>query len=136
MAGCVYVIGVLWCVAQLVYAAWFTRRLARESVHIAGRRYESRWISVPVTVGRRILLPAGWREWDAEKLAAVLAHEEAHVARADWAVAAMARVNRCVFWFHPVSWWLERVLARLAEQAAMTRRLAVSPDRENVRECA
>ncbi len=130
VAGYVYAIGVLWCSAQLLYAAWFTRRLVRESMPVGGRRYESRWISVPVTVGRKILLPVGWREWDSGKLAAVLAHEEAHVARADWAVAAMARVNRCVFWFHPLAWWLERVLARLAEQVCDDAAMAAAPDRE------
>ncbi len=130
IAGWVYGIGVLWCAAQLVYAGWFTRRLVRESVTVGERRYESNSITVPVTVGRKILLPVGWREWDAGKLAAVLAHEAAHVARADWAVAAMARVNRCVFWFHPLAWWLERVLARLAEQVCDDAALAVLPDRE------
>ncbi len=130
VAGGVYFIGVLWCTAQLVYAAWFTRRLVRGSVPVGGRRYESGRISVPVTVGRTILLPLGWREWDTGKLAAVLAHEEAHVARADWAVAAMARVNRCVFWFHPLAWWLERELARLAEQVCDDAALAVTADRE------
>ena len=55
---------------------------------------ESASISVPITVGQispAILLPTGWREWDPAKLRAVLAHEEAHVRRADWAIGAMAR---------------------------------------------
>ncbi len=29
----------------------------------------------------------------------------------------MARVNRSVFWFHPLAWWLERKLAALAEES-------------------
>jgi TonB family protein len=29
----------------------------------------------------------------------------------------MAGLNRCLFWFHPAAWWLERQLAMLAEQA-------------------
>jgi len=75
---------------------------------------------VPLTVGwlrPRILLPADWREWEPAKLAAVLAHERTHVRRADWGIALLAGVNRCIFWFHPLAWWLERRLAVLAEQA-------------------
>jgi TonB family protein len=81
---------------------------------------ESQEIAVPVTVGwtrPKILLPAGWDAWDAERLNAVLVHERTHVRRGDWAIAAMAGVNRCVFWFHPLAWWLERELAVLAEHA-------------------
>jgi GWxTD domain-containing protein len=73
-----------------------------------------------MTIGQfqpTILLPAGWREWDSAKFQAVLAHEEAHVRRADWAIGVMARVNCCVFWFHPLAWWLKRQLGLLAEEA-------------------
>jgi uncharacterized protein (TIGR03435 family) len=73
-----------------------------------------------VTVGwlhPSVLLPLEWREWDRERLDAVLAHEGAHVRRRDGLVASLAEVNRCVFWFHPLAWMLERKLALLAEQA-------------------
>jgi GWxTD domain-containing protein len=73
-----------------------------------------------MTVGQiapTVLLPIGWREWDSAKLQAVLAHEEAHVRRADWAIGVLARVNCCIFWFHPLAWWLKRELALLAEYA-------------------
>ncbi len=42
---------------------------------------------VPGSVGcfrARIVLPRGWRDWDAVKLRAVLAHERAHLRRRDW----------------------------------------------------
>ena len=29
-------------------------------------------------------------------------------------VALVARLNLCLFWFHPVAWWLERKLAMSA----------------------
>src|SRR4029077_20693419 len=29
----------------------------------------------------------------------------------------LAALNRCIFWFHPLAWWLERKLAMLAEEA-------------------
>ena len=108
---------------RLAFGYLFTRRLVRASRRTElgpGAIYESCWISVPLTLGwlrPKILLPAGWREWEAPKLAAVLAHERTHVKRADWGIALLAGMNRCLFWFHPLAWWLERRLAALAEQA-------------------
>ncbi len=106
---------------RLMLGYIFTRRLVRSSMPTEELRVrESERISVPMTVGQfqpTILLPAGWREWDSAKLQAVLTHEEAHIRRADWAIGVMAHINCCVFWFHPVSWWLKRELALLAEYA-------------------
>jgi len=85
-----------------------------------------------MTVGQiapTILLPIGWREWDAAKFQAVLAHEEAHIRRADWAIGVMARINCCVFWFHPLAWWLKRELALLAEYACDDLALSQMGDR-------
>lgn len=81
---------------------------------------ESKATLVPFTAGWQdptILLPSDWREWDSFKLRAVLAHEMAHIRRGDWLIALMAAVNRTLFWFHPLAWWLERKLADLAEEA-------------------
>jgi uncharacterized protein (TIGR03435 family) len=93
---------------------------------------ESRAVAVPVTVGlirQAILLPVEWRHWSIEKLRAVLAHEVAHVRRRDLPVAFTAHLNRCLFWFHPLSWWLERTLAATAEQAADEDAISVVGDR-------
>ena len=82
--------------------------------------FESALVAVPVTVGLfrpRVILPLGWREWTADTLTAVLAHERAHVERQDPLVTALARLNCAIFWFHPVAWWLEARLATLAEHA-------------------
>jgi beta-lactamase regulating signal transducer with metallopeptidase domain len=65
----------------------------------------------------RIVLPSSWSTWTAADLHATLAHETAHIRRRDTLVALVARVNRSVFWFHPLAWWLERALASSAEQA-------------------
>ena len=81
----------------------------------------SRSVIVPMTAGFAepvILLPDDWQSWDAWKLRAVLAHELAHIRRDDWLVTVAASVNRCLFWFHPLAWWLERHLSALAEQAS------------------
>jgi TonB family protein len=78
---------------------------------------ESGSISVPLTAGWSILLPLGWRDWDGAKMDAVLAHEIAHVRRSDWLIRLLAGVNRSLFWFHPLAWWMERRLTTLAEEA-------------------
>jgi hypothetical protein len=76
----------------------------------------------------RVILPADWRTWPREKLTAVLAHELAHARRRDPFIALVAAVNKCLFWFHPLAWWLEHRLPVLAEHAADDAALAVSFD--------
>jgi ABC-type amino acid transport substrate-binding protein len=74
----------------------------------------------PVTTGvlcPRIILPTSWRLWAPEKLSAVLAHELSHVRRRDMLIAFLSHLNRCIFWFHPLAWWLEQKLATTAELA-------------------
>src|ERR1039458_10148270 len=69
--------------SQIIDDPLVTRKLARTT---APRLAESELISVPVTMGAfrpTILLPTDWRNWDAAKLDAVLAHELSHVARRD-----------------------------------------------------
>jgi TonB family protein len=65
----------------------------------------------------KILLPLGWDSWTPEKLDAVLVHERNHVRRGDWPVALLSAINCCIFWFHPLAWWLDSRLKMLAEQA-------------------
>jgi beta-lactamase regulating signal transducer with metallopeptidase domain len=81
----------------------------------------SECINVPVTVGGfwpTILLPSDWREWDQEKLDAVLAHEFSHVVRRDALTQRISLLYRAIFWFNPLAWWMNRHLAELAEQAS------------------
>lgn len=96
------------------------------------RILESAAIRVPLTIGwlrPAVLLPPGWRDWDSSKLHAALSHEAEHVVRRDWLVAMLASLNKAVFWFHPLAWFLERRLARLAEEACDDRCLLELPDR-------
>jgi TonB family protein len=116
----VYAAGVLVYSGRLVYGYALTRRLLSDAtrvMYLDDVIYESSQISVPITIGDKIILPGEWHTWHPEKLEAVLVHERTHVRRADWAIAAMAAVNRCVFWFHPLAWWLEARLRTLAEEA-------------------
>jgi beta-lactamase regulating signal transducer with metallopeptidase domain len=96
------------------------------------RLAESELLSVPVTFGIRhpsILLPATWREWEPTELDAVFAHEISHVARRDALTERLSRLHRAIFWFSPLSWWLDRRLAELAEEASDDAALAAGADR-------
>jgi len=89
----------------------------------------SRDIGMPVTFGRVILLPADCLRWPVVKLQAVLSHERAHVARADYAVLLLAALHRAIFWFNPLSWWLPGRLAALMEAASDDAAIADLRDR-------
>jgi beta-lactamase regulating signal transducer with metallopeptidase domain len=92
---------------------------------------ESEWAKVPLTVGFRrpfIILPPDWRSWDDWRLRAVLIHESTHVRRRDWAIGSAAAFAKCVFWFNPLVWWLERRLSSLAELASDEASVRVSGD--------
>jgi bla regulator protein blaR1 len=90
---------------------------AREIWAAGGRVRASAAIAAPVTVGGNILLPSDCRDWTATTQRAVLAHERAHVAGGDFYVLLLSQLNRALFWFNPLSWWLHRRLASLAELA-------------------
>lgn len=98
----------------------------------APRLAESAMLSVPLMMGVRepvILLPEGWRAWDADEFTAVLAHELSHVRRGDALLQRLALLHRAIFWFSPLAWWLERHLAELSEQASDEAALASGADR-------
>jgi beta-lactamase regulating signal transducer with metallopeptidase domain len=72
-------------------------------------------IAMPATFASTILLPPSYTTWDATQRRAVLAHEDSHVRRADFYVLTLAAINRAVFWFNPLAWWLQSRIADLAE---------------------
>ena len=142
-----YLAGVLFFGVQLLGGLLLTRRALRNTRTIHSELWEyyelvadanvdldleeSDSVRVPLTTGSklmRVILPADWREWPREQLKAVLAHELAHARRRDPLIALVAAVNRCLFWFHPLAWWLEHRLPVLAEHAADDAALAVSFD--------
>jgi beta-lactamase regulating signal transducer with metallopeptidase domain len=75
-------------------------------------------IAAPMAIASTILVPRDYPAWPAFKRNAILAHEAAHVARGDFYIQVAARLNRAVFWFSPLSWWLYDRLALLAENAS------------------
>ena len=93
---------------------------------------ESDRIASPATLGVLrpvIVLPADWHEWEAAKLAAVLAHERSHIKRRDPAVQVLSAIHRALLWYSPFSWYLDRQIVRLAEQASDDAAVAASRDR-------
>jgi beta-lactamase regulating signal transducer with metallopeptidase domain len=49
---------------------------------------------------------------------AIVTHELAHVARADWLKLMVVRVSVALFWFNPLVWLLARAAHQLREEAA------------------
>jgi TonB family protein len=118
--------------ARLVEDARAASCLERQGWRVPSLR-ESDSVAVPLTTGwlrPQILLPRDWRSWDEVKLRAVLAHELSHVRRGDWLIAVLASLNKCLFWFHPLAWWLERQLLSLAEQASDDSSILATGDRQ------
>jgi TonB family protein len=115
----VYLLGLCVFLVRLATGTTRARRLAREATIIDGV-HASRFCAAPVTVGffrPVVILPEHWREWSRAQLDVILTHEGEHARRRDSRVQLLALLNRAVFWFHPVAWWLERNLSALAEQA-------------------
>jgi beta-lactamase regulating signal transducer with metallopeptidase domain len=119
------------CASKMIDDPLVTRKLARTT---PPRVAESELISVPVTMGAlrpTILLPADWRNWDAAKFDAVLAHELSHVIRRDPLTQRLSLLHRAIFWFSPLAWFLDRRLADLAEQASDEAALSCGTDRKH-----
>jgi len=82
-----------------------------------------------------MILPPDSSQWPRGKLDAVRAHEREHARRRDplWQTAAL--LNRALFWFHPLAWWLERNISGLAEEACDAAVLAGGCDPYAYSEC-
>jgi outer membrane protein len=115
----IYFAGAAVLLARLAIGSVRVLFLAREATVVRGLLTSAR-IATPFTFGLldpKILLPEGWDRWSDAQLAVVLDHEHTHVTRRDPLVQWLALLNRAVFWFHPLAWWLERHLAALAEDS-------------------
>ena len=118
-AAGVYLLGLCALLARLAVGIVRARTLVRKAADCGGLLTSGMCVA-PITVGLlrpRVILPENWRSWPLSQLDAVLAHETAHAARRDPLIHALALLNRALFWFHPLSWWLERRLSALAEEA-------------------
>jgi hypothetical protein len=115
----VYCLGLFAFLVRLSIGALRAHLLVRRAIRLNGV-LTSAHFAAPVTVGwfrPAMILPENWLNWPPGELDAVLAHEREHARRRDPLVQGLALLNRAVFWFHPLAWWLERRLSRLAEDA-------------------
>jgi hypothetical protein len=118
LAG-VYLLGLGVLLTRLAIGTARAHLLVRRAV-IRENRLTSSCCAAPVTVGclrPTVILPESWRDWPPAQLDAVLVHEHEHARRRDPLAQWLALLNRAVFWFHPLAWWLERRLSALAEEA-------------------
>jgi hypothetical protein len=135
LATAVYAIVAGMLLLRLAVGVFLTWRLARDATPVGepwtgGRRVRvSGLIGGPVTFASTILLPPHYRDWDARKRRAVLAHEGAHVANGDFYVLLLASLNRAVFWFSPLAWWQLARMAELAEAISDARAIEAVEDK-------
>lgn len=127
----IYLLGFCALSMRLAIGTVRAQRLLRRAVNCEGR-LTSDLCAAPVTVGwlhPAVILPEDWRRWPGAQLSAVLAHEDEHARWRDPLVQWLALLNRAIFWFHPLAWWLERRLSGLAEEACDAAVLARGHDR-------
>ena len=65
-----------------------------------------------------ILVPTYVLDWPAEKYAAMIRHEQAHIDRQDWLWQTFAECVTAVLWFHPLVWLAAARLRSEAEHTA------------------
>ncbi len=120
----IYFVGLILCGLRLAAGLLLTLRLYRRAGAVDAEWSEGRDIRVsaeiqsPVSLAGAILVTVDYRDWSPAKRAAVLAHEEAHIARGDFFVQLAARIHCVLFWFSPFAWWLQSKLAEIAETAS------------------
>lgn len=121
---------------RLGWSAWRLRRLERSLKPATGAALNeiSREIglkhvpclligaenAVPMVWGvwrPRLLLPAGFESWTAEKLRGVLLHELAHLKRGDPLALWIAHWVKALHWFNPLAWLTIRQLRADQERA-------------------
>ncbi|MGA3237572.1 MAG: M56 family metallopeptidase [Bryobacteraceae bacterium] len=98
---------------------------------------ESDEVSAPLTLGvvhASIVLPSDWRDWDGDKLDAVLVHERSHILRRDPVVQLLSAIHRAVLWYNPLSWHMHRSIVRAAEEASDDAAVAATNDRASYAE--
>jgi len=135
LATVVYAVVAGMMLFRLAIGVYLTWRLARAAT-LVNESWSGGWrvrvsdlIGGPVTFASTILLPPHYRDWDARKRSAVLAHEGAHVANGDFYILMLATLNRAVFWFSPFAWWQLSRLAELAEVISDARAVEVVEDK-------
>ena len=124
----------------LGYGAWSVRRIVgtatplddtawqgtmidiadRLSLDATPRLLRADNVTMPFACGLHtptIVLPGEAESWSAERRAAVLLHELAHIRRRDIVGHTLGRVVCALYWFHPLAWTAARRLRAESERA-------------------
>jgi TonB family protein len=103
-------------------AIWRLRKSVARSQRVDGvELLETPAGSMPMAAGiwkPAVFLPGDAAEWPEERRRAVLAHELAHVHRADAATQFMARIAVALYWWNPLAWMAWREFLKERERAA------------------
>jgi TonB family protein len=108
----IWVLGTSAMVVRALGGLIMLLRVRGRSIHFeSGDHAEIRIgdVSTPLTCGvirPLILLPANARDWDGQRLRAVLLHESAHVRRRDCMAKYIAQGSRAFLWWNPLAWML------------------------------
>ena len=105
-------------------------RITRRARPVDGVRYSTE-VATPMTWGvfrPHVVLPVAAQAWSPAQRDLVVAHERAHIARADWLWQIVAHVVCALFWFHPLVWVARAQLRRECERAADDSVLAAGAD--------
>jgi hypothetical protein len=135
--------GTAWCLLRVVMGLWGVRECRLRSVPVDDSELLGQVESLRVALGLLgrvevrelpqlvtttaaavgwwqplVLLPGNWRTWNESERRAVLAHELAHVARADYAAGIVARLGLALHFYHPLVHWMVARLRLQQELAA------------------
>jgi TonB family protein len=125
----IWMIGIALVLGRLAVSLAVLSRLTRAASHFRGPGIRvSSALMTPITWGAVrpvILLPAYVLEWPAERYAAMVRHEQAHIERQDWLWQTFAECLTAVLWFHPLVWLAAARFRSEAEHAADDRVLTV-----------
>jgi len=128
----IYLLVAAFLILRLLIGIILTARLCcsatpvRESWTLGHDVRASASIRAPASFATTILLPLDYPSWDGTQRDAVMAHESWHVRQGDFYVLLLTAMNRGVFWFSPLAWWLHgriRYLAEARSDAAAMRQI-------------
>ncbi|MGV3617708.1 MAG: M56 family metallopeptidase [Fimbriimonas sp.] len=123
-----YWVGFGLCLFRFAFGVYRLRRAVRHSRlvrafsgHIHIRQVDRGLLGSPATFGwprASILFPAESEGWPVDRQEIALAHEVAHVERADWVWQCFALAICSVQWFNPLAWFAAGRMRAEAEAAA------------------
>jgi TonB family protein len=112
-----------------LYLVWRTRGSisAVDDPSMRGVRVRFAAVTTPIISGwirPTVLVPFSFAEWTQEHKYLAIAHEVAHIKRADNWIVLVSAMARSIYWFHPLVWWLTAKLEEQQEFACDDRVLA------------